>query len=137
MSEERSTPPNHLDYSCNTPSPLSALPEKSRTLSFILTHVHGSSNCLIQQFNYIANQQLDSYFSKHFPSCSRLKRKVGNEELSGMGSQSFPVARHDVRNNYFSSNLGIACGQRQYPRQISNLDILMDFDASNITLVVE
>ena len=26
---------------------LSALPEKSRTLSFILTHVHGSLSCLI------------------------------------------------------------------------------------------
>ena len=137
VSEERSTPPNHLDYSCNTPSPLSALPEKSPTLSFILTHVHGSSSCLIQQFNYIANQQLHSYLSKQFLSCPRLKRKVGNGELRGMGSQSFPVARHDVHNNYFSSNLGIACGPRQYPRRLSNLDILMDFDASNMTLVVE
>ena len=101
VSEERSTPPNHLDYSCNTPSPLSALPEKSPTLSFILTHVHGSSSCLIQQFNYIANQQLHSYLSKQFLSCPRLKRKVGNEELSGIGSQSFPVARRNVHNNYF------------------------------------
>ena len=46
------------------------------------------------------------------------------------------MARHDVHNNYFSSNLGIACGLRQYPRQFSNLDILTDFDASNMTLVV-
>ena len=51
-----------------------------------------------------------------------------NEELSGMGPENFPVARHDVHNNYFSSNLGIACGLRQYPRQFSNLDILMDFE---------
>ena len=45
--------------------------------------------------------------------------------ISRIGSQSFPVARRDVHNNYFSSNLGIACGPRQYPRQFSNLDIVM------------
>ena len=89
------------------------------------------------ELSHSAIQLHTSYFQNLVFSCPRLKRKVGNEELSGMGSQSFPVARHDVRNNYFSSNLGIACGPRQYPRQFSNLDILMDFDASNITLVVE